>query len=102
MNRNMLLLFLSVLLFACNEEIEQQETNAENSRQVNNVNDVQREAEGMVEDEFNENKKESEKENEAELKALYKVNEKTSYIEPIDESTNKRVVLLTIDDAPDS
>ncbi|MFZ3579626.1 polysaccharide deacetylase family protein [Virgibacillus sp. DJP39] len=97
-----LLLFI-VLLSACSEKKESVTVNGEE-------NNVGTEPELTPEQEDQGSKdKEEEKEKKKELEPVtvepvepkYKVNQQNWLVQPLEKSTNEKVVLLTIDDAPD-
>src|SRR5699024_5262381 len=114
------LIGLVFLLAACNGNTE---ANTNETTENNNEEEIEKESENINEEkeeknESNEekkNEKESKKKNEKtekktksneeekdEVEPLYSINEEIWSLEPLKEETNSKVVLLTIDDAPDS
>ncbi|WP_231710687.1 polysaccharide deacetylase family protein [Gracilibacillus suaedae] len=107
-----LLLVTLLILGACNDTIndddevaEGEEANTEetSTEQTEKENEV--EEEPMVTEENDENKTEDEEKKEEETvpeitEPLYKIDDNWSVV-PLDEGTNEKVVLLTIDDGPE-
>lgn len=90
MKKYLILLVTAVfLLVACNDN-----TDAQKPKEDSNESEKPE----KNEDEKKENK-EAEKE---EVEALYAINEAIWSLEPLEEETNSKVALLTIDDAPDT
>ncbi|HLR60153.1 MAG TPA: polysaccharide deacetylase family protein [Pseudogracilibacillus sp.] len=95
--KKILILLIGTMLFlvACNDN---------NDKKQEEDTDVQQESEEENNKE-NEKKEEKEEENKPEteeVEPLYSINEEIWSLEPLEEETNSKVALLTIDDAPDT
>src|SRR5699024_479364 len=106
------LIGLVFLLAACNGNTE---ANTNETTENNNEEEIEKESENINEEKEEKNKKENKKNNKEtkqkndyneeekdEVEPLYSINEEIWSLEPLKEETNSKVVLLTIDDAPDS
>lgn len=98
-------LFLLLFLFACSEQ-EQEKENDDQGEEVANQpqTEEQQEQEETVSSEQEEMIEQEQQQDEADKdkQPKYVLNSKTWAVEPIDNDTNEQVVLLTIDDAPDT
>ncbi|WP_164669161.1 polysaccharide deacetylase family protein [Virgibacillus doumboii] len=100
-------ILVAVLLFisACADSkavSEKESTNQENEQEQTET-DKQKEEEQKSADKTVKAEEEKQEETEIEqvIEAKYKINEETSSVVPLKESYNEKVILLTIDDAPD-
>src|SRR5690625_2082445 len=91
------LIGLVFLLAACNGNTE---ANTNETTENNNEEEIEKESENINEE--TEEKNDSNEEEKDEVEPLYSINEEIWSLEPLKEETNSKVVLLTIDDAPDS
>src|SRR5690625_511783 len=91
------LIGLVFLLAACNGNTE---ANTNETTENNNEEEIEKESENINEE--TEEKNDSNEEEKDEVEPLYSINEEIESLEPLKEETNSKVVLLTIDDAPDS
>src|SRR5690625_1529251 len=92
-----ILIGLVSLLDACNGTTE---ANTNETSETNHQEESEKESENINEE--TEEKKDSNEEEKDEVEPLYSINEEIWSLEPLKEETNSKVVLLTIDDAPDS
>ncbi|MGM8211892.1 polysaccharide deacetylase family protein [Virgibacillus sp. W0430] len=109
MKRQLLTLFIPFLLIACSEQqsTEQQNEKTNPNQQLPSGEKELREEKvdkvPEVETEEQEAQQADEKVNQNEdNQPKYKINTTTWFIQPLDEKTNEQVVLLTIDDAPNT
>ncbi|SDQ64311.1 polysaccharide deacetylase family protein [Virgibacillus salinus] len=103
-----ILLVLLVFVTACEEskaiDSDDKSPGQENTKeQTDDVDgEVKAEEDSEKEDAEKEQEEMSEPEDDKPLEAQYIINEETSSIMPLNDSINEKVVLLTIDDAPDT
>lgn len=102
------MLFLIMFMVACGDQITSGNNNSDNDEQANNevngnVNEedeeIENEETGNLQDNNNDNNTENEIEDEEVVEAEYEIDDNWSIV-PID-GANEKVVLITIDDAPD-
>src|SRR5690625_1470584 len=91
------LIGLVFLIAACHGKNEE---NTNKTTENKKEEEIEKESEYINEE--TEEKNNSNEEEKDEVEPLYTINEEIWSLEPLKEETNSKVVLLTIDDAPDS